>query len=332
MRSRVLLSRAAEAIFWLNRYVERAENTARTIEVNLNLTLDMRQRGGDQWAPLYQISGEDEEFLSRYDAATAANVMRYLTFDETNPNSIASCLWQARENARSIRETISSELFEQLNRFYLTVKAAAESSRVLVSPQEFYTNVRMTSHLLEGLAYATMSHGEAWQFASMGRMLERADQISRILDVKYFILLPTVESVGSPIDDVQWTAVLKSCSGFEMYRKEYGRLVPDRIVEFLMLNSEFPRSILHCVNAAMASLERITGSPPVPIRHSSQRRLGQLQAELAYAEVPNILAAGLHEYLDQLQAKLNEVGEAIYQDFFAPIELPRPVAPKRAWA
>lgn len=322
MRQRALLSRAAESVFWANRYIERAENVARAIEVNLNLTLDMRQHGGDQWAPLYQIAGDDEAFQSRYDQPTAAHVMRWLTFDAENPNSILSCLAAARENARSVRETLSSEVFEQLNRFYLMVRTASETTRALRNPSDFYYNIRMTSHLLEGLAYATMSHGEAWQFATMGRMLERADQTSRILDVKYFILLPSVEAVGSPIDDVQWTAVLKSCSGFEMYRKEHGRLVPERIVEFLMLDPAFPRSILHCVNSAADAMRRITGSPPAPVRRASQRRLGQLQAELAYAEVPQILATGLHEYLDGLQGRIIEIGDAVHQDFFAPAEPP----------
>ena len=317
MRSRGLLSRAAESIFWMARYVERAENIARMIEVNLHLTLDSTARGGEQWSPLYQVADDEEAFKERYEIATQANVMKFLTFDATYPNSIASCLHAARENARSVREIISSEMWEQLNRFYLTVRNASPE-RVARHPSEFYDSVRMASHLFEGVSAATMSHSEAWNFATLGRMLERADQTSRILDVKYFVLLPNIEYVGSPVDDIQWGAVLKSVSGFEMYRKEYGRLDPAQIVHFLLLNQEFPRSVAYGLLTARDALYTITKSPGGTYRYASERLLNKFRSDVMYGDPKAIVISGLHEYLDDLQNRLNEVSSAIHVDFFAP--------------
>lgn len=317
MRRRALLSRAAEAVFWASRYVERAENIARSIEVNWNLILDSPIRDQEQWAPLYQVTNDSEAFEAKYKSATGKNVMRFLTFDTDYSNSILSCLYAARENARTVREIISSEMWEHINGFYLMVQEASRSEKVLKSPTEFYRNIRVAGHLLEGLASATMSHTEAWHFGTMGRMLERADRTSRILDVKYFILLPKVDYVGSPIDDIQWGAVLKSCSGFEMYRKQFGRLDPTHIVDFLLLNHEFPRSVLYCISAAEESLHTITGTSAGTYRLQSEQRLGQLRSELIWADVQQIILGGLHEYIDHFQWRLNSVGDGIYADFFA---------------
>jgi biotin synthase len=173
-------------------------------------------------------------------------VVGTLALDPQNPNSIISCLRAARENARSVRETISSEMWEQVNTMYLLITGQGER----VAPEsmaEFYRHVRMACHLFLGVTDATMSHNEAWHFIRLGRELERADKTTRIVDVKYFILLPSVAYVGTPYDDIQWSAVLKSVSGFEMYRKRFGRTSPDRIVEFLLLDNEFPRAVRYCI-------------------------------------------------------------------------------------
>ena len=185
----IMLSRVANSIYWLNRYIERAENIARFVDVNLNLLLDSAVIDAQQWEPLVLTTGDLEIFRSRYGAATAENVVRFLTYDEKYHNSILSCLLSARENARSIREVISSEMWEQVNSFYFMVKEAAEAD-----PQpelaSFFAEVKMASHQFAGVMAATMSHNEAWHFGRMGRSIERADKTTRILDVKYFIVLP----------------------------------------------------------------------------------------------------------------------------------------------
>jgi uncharacterized alpha-E superfamily protein len=312
-----MLSRVAESIYWMSRYVERAENVARFIDVNLNLMLDAPDGAGRQWQPLVNTTGDHEDFAQRCGEATQSNVIQFLTFDRDNPNSIISCLRAARENARSVREIISSEMWLRLNKFYLMVNNAASSQKGLESPPAFFTEVKLSSHLFTGVTDATMTHGEAWHFCRLGRKLERADKTSRILDVKYFILLRSVADVGTPFDDVQWAAVLRSASAFEMYRQRHGRISPKDIVQFLLLDGEFPRAIRFCLNAARDSLHAISGTPLGTFRNPPEKMLGQLCSDLACAQVDAIVTKGLHEYLDSLQTRMNRVGFGIYETFLA---------------
>ena len=233
-----MLARVADSIYWMSRYVERAENVARFIEVNLNLMLDLPAGAAQQWQPLVATTGDSEEFAKRYDTATQQNVIQFLTFDEENVNSIRSCLRLARENARSVREIISSEMWENLNEFYLRVNSAEAGSRT--DPQDVLRSIKRSGHLFTGVTDATMTHNESWHFCQLGCMLERADKTSRILDVKYFLLLPTAADVGTTSDDIQWAAVLRSASAFEMYRKSHGRIAPERVVEFLLFETGVP--------------------------------------------------------------------------------------------
>jgi len=312
-----MLARVAESIYWMSRYVERAENVARFIEVNLNLMLDLPVGSDQQWQPLVDTTGDAAQFAKRYGTATQRVVIQFLTFDQENVNSIRSCLRAARENARSVREIISSEMWEQLNEFYLMVNSAAADARSRTDPQELFASVRMAGHLFTGVTDATMTHNESWNFCRLGRMLERADKTSRILDVKYFLLLPTAADVGTTSDDIQWAAVLRSASAFEMYRKVHGRIAPERVVEFLLFERDFPRSIQYCLVRARQSVHAISGTPAGMFRHPVERLLGELCSELAYARIETIIAAGLHEYLDRLQNRMNQVGNGIAETFFA---------------
>lgn len=312
-----MLSRVADSIYWMGRYVERAENVARFVDVNLNLMLDGPTGTDQQWKPVVNTTGDHEDFTKRYGEATEHKVIQFLTFDRDNPNSIISCLRGARENARSVREIISSEMWLQLNQFYLTVNSAVANGKGLDSPHHFFTQVKLSSHLFSGVTDATMTHNEAWHFCRLARKLERADKTSRILDVKYFILLRSAADVGTPFDDVQWAAVLRSASAFEMYRKRHGRISPKSIVQFLLLDHEFPRAIHYCLNAARDSLHAISGTPIGTYRHSAEKLLGQLCSDLAYANIDDVMAAGLHEYLDDLQTKMNRVSGGIHDTFFA---------------
>lgn len=311
-----MLSRVADSIYWMSRYVERAENVARFVDVNLNLMMDS-PAADQQWQPLVNITGDHVEFAKRYgNVATAQNVLHFLTFDRDNPNSIISCLRAARENARSVREIISSEMWLQLNTFYLMVNSAADG-KGLENPAAFFSEVKLASHLFTGVTDATMTHGEGWHFCRLGRKLERADKTSRILDVKYFILLRAVSDVGTLHDDVQWVAVLRSASAFEMYRKRHGRMSPMAIVEFLLLDGEFPRAVRFCLNSARDSLHAISGATVGGPRKHADKLLGHICSELAHANVNEIIATGLHEYLDRLQTNVNHASTMIYERFFA---------------
>jgi uncharacterized alpha-E superfamily protein len=311
-----MLSRVADSIYWLNRYIERAENIARFIDVNLMLLLDALPDAAQQWEPLVLTTGDLPLFQERYGAATADNVIRFLTFDTSYPNSILSCLRSARENARSVREIISSEMWEQVNAFYLMVNGA-DQSKPVVELLDFFQQVKLSSHLFAGVMDATMTHNEGWHFGQIGRHLERADKTARILDVKYFILLPSLRYVGSMLDNIQWMALLKSASAYEMYRKRGGhRLSPTAIAEFLILDLEFPRSIRFCVTQAEQSLHEIMGTPIGTWSTMVERNLGKLRRDLDYLTIEDIIQAGLHETLDDLQLRMNRVGGAIGETFF----------------
>ena len=313
-----MLSRVASSVYWLNRYIERAENYARFIEVNLNLSLDLPRGTAEQWEPLVATTGDHDMFLERYGKATKETVIQFLVADSDNPSSILSCLLAARENARSVREIISTEMWEQVNRFYLMVTGTVARGMSSHNLHTFLAEVKAASHLLLGITDATMSHGEGWHFARLGRLLERADKTSRILDVKYFILLPTATEVGTPFDIIQWSDLLKSASALEMYYKRYGRISPNDVAAFLILDPTFPRAIRYCLIKGEDSLHAISGSDRGSHQNPAEKRLGRLRAELDFADIEDCIDVGLHEFVDHFQAQLNQVGAAISDTFFAP--------------
>ena len=322
-----MLSRVAEAVFWMNRYLERAENVARFIGVNEQLTLDLQGALTEQWAPLVYTTGDQELFFARHPAATQENVLKFLTFDTEYPNSIYSCVQRARDNARAIRDIISMPMWEEINRFYLMVRDAARTATT-EAIHHTIDQVKFFSHLIQGAADTTMSHGEAWHFGRTGRLLERADKTSRILDVKYFILLPDARDIGTPLDIVQWSALLKSASALEMYRKRMGRIVPANVAAFLVLDLEFPRSIRYCLSRAEHSLHQVTGTPAGSFGNSAEQQLGRVRASLDYTSIEDIVRVGMHEFIDHFQTELNAVGGAIYEVFFAVPPQPSPATPQ----
>ena len=311
-----MLSRVANSAYWMCRYVERAENVARFLSVNLNLLLDLPTIQGQLWEPMVQVTGDHEEFISRYSVYNQENVIRFLVFDREYSNSIITCLQLARENARSIREIISSEMWEQINRFYLDMKESESLSLAFDDPHNFFHIIKMRGHMFLGLLYATMSHSEAWHFARMGLMLERADKTSRILDVKYFLLLPQVEYVGTTYDNIQWAAVLKSASALEMYRKRFHRISPASVADFLIFDDQFPRAIRHCVIKAEESMHKITGTSMGAVSNQAEKTLGKLKADLNYTDIEDVFSKGLHEFLDEFQSRLNAVDNAVNCSFF----------------
>ena len=311
-----MLSRVANSVYWLSRYVERAENVARFIDVNYNLTLGEPDSLGDQWGPLIFTTGDQDAYEERYGPPIRDSVLDFLLFDQENPNSIISCAAKARENARQIREVISSVVWEQLNRFHFMVRSAAQHSGTLEQPHEFCERVRLASHLLVGAMYTTMSHDEAWHFARIGRLIERADKTSRIVDVQYYILLPNATDVGSTLDVVRWSALLKSASALAMYRRQYGKIVPEMVADFLILDRQFPRAMHSCLATAQDSLRHITGSPAGTFSNRAEQRMGRLCANMDYTSIEDVIQQGLHEYIDAFQMQLNEVGKSIHDDFF----------------
>jgi len=311
-----MLSRVADSIFWMRRYTERAENVARFIDVTLNLTLGLGDHLEHQWEALVYTTGDQLLFSESFKYVSQENVIRFLTFDESNPNSILSCLQSARENARQSREMLSSQMWEELNKFYLFVRDSRNDPRAIDSPFDFFTRVRQFGFLIDGVVSGTMSHGEAWNFGRLGAMLERADKTSRILDVKYFLLLPNIADVGTSIDISQWGMLLKSASALEMYRRRFGRLSPKLVAAFLLLDRDFPRAVRFCVSLAERSLLSITGGSSGNFSNRPEQLLGRLRAEFEFLDIEEIMNEGLHGFIDSFQGKLNDIGDAVHQMFF----------------
>jgi uncharacterized alpha-E superfamily protein len=313
-----MLSRVADSLYWMGRYVERAENVARFIDVNIWLSLDLPGGYQEQWSPLISTTGDEKLFAEHYAGTSKRHVIQFLAFDTRNPNSILSSIAAARENARFARQYITLEMWEQINRFYFATLTGAQSAASGFEPsQDFFSEVINASHLFLGTLYSTMSHNEGWHFCRLGRMIERSDKTSRILDTKYYLLLPSLEAVGTPYDDIMWAAVLRSTSALEMYRKRFQQISPDRIVEFLVLDREFPRAIHHCVVSVESSLHTISGTPLGTFGNPAEQVLGRLCADLNYIQVSEIISGGLHEFLDDIQIRLNMTDDAIQNAFFA---------------
>ncbi len=314
-----MLCRVADSLFWMSRYIERAENNARILDVNLQLMLDFDPIAGSQgreWASVILSLAEQDVFHSLHEEANAETVTDFVAFEPKNPNSIRSCIARARENARSVREQISSEMWEQLNQLYLFLSSEDARGMCVGSTHQFFRRVIESSHLFIGVTDATMTHGEGWDFIQCGKMIERADRTSRILDVKYHILLPSGERVGGTIDTIQWMAVLRSCSAMEAYLKLYvGEVAPWKVAEFLILQDRFPRSIRFCVQRLDNAVHRITGADENRYTNESERLSGKLRAELNYTSITDIFGSGLHQYLDQAQVRLVEIADALFDDY-----------------
>ncbi len=325
-----MLSRVADSLFWMSRYAERAENIARILDVNLQLMLDLPALPPEAmkalWEPVLRSTGDGEDFYAHHKVANSETVIEFLTLNPKNPNSIINCLTTARENARHVREQISFEMWEEINRTYLAMKNQTLKKILRQGPYEFFIEVKNASHLFQGITDGTMTHGEDWDFIQVGKYLERADMTTRILDAndEIFIKQPAQSQTGGTL---QWSAILRSCSSHDAYRKFYvAQVEPDKVVEFLILNEFFPRSIRFCTQALNEALRRISGCDEENFTNKAEKLAGRLVAEMNYSALEDIKTIGMHRYMDEIQVKLNEIGEAIYHTylFTPPIHLPEP--------
>ncbi|WP_339902310.1 alpha-E domain-containing protein [uncultured Cyclobacterium sp.] len=312
-----MLSRVANSIYWLGRYMERAENYARFINVNFNLMLDSPPDLKEQWEPLIMATGDHEQYKFRNQTFDMQEVIYFLAFDQNNPNSIISSVSNARENARMIRENLTKETWEKLNETYHFVNKAANGKIwKKEDPRNFFEDVKSQILLSYGLADNTVARTEGWHFRQLGQYLERADKTSRILDVKYHILLPSAEEVGSPLDFLHWMALLKSVTAFNTYRRLYGNISPSGVVEFLVLNKYFPRSVFFCLKEAETCLYKISNSSGEGYSNSAEKAMGELRSKLEFDDVNDIISSGLHEYIEHLQIKINNISNKINDNYF----------------
>ncbi|MEO6785204.1 MAG: alpha-E domain-containing protein [Chthoniobacteraceae bacterium] len=316
-----MLSRVANCLYWMSRFIERADNTARIVDVNLQLILDLRNLDDESlakhWMPLIESTGDEEKFFSHYPKATGQSVTEFLVFDCENPNSIISSVSQARENARMVRDQITVELWEELNRLYLWLRSNDARAMWRRSPAEFFGLIKNASLLLVGTIYATIVHNEGWYFMQVGKFIERADKITRILDVRHEIF-PGKDGLRamSQRDALELSAVLRSCSAWDAYKAAYGAEVrPESVAEILLFSDDFPRSVRFCVEKLDDSLRRISGAAPRRFSNDSEKLSGRLLAELEYGSTDEVLAFGIHEYVDQLQVKFNNIGAALFNAY-----------------
>jgi uncharacterized alpha-E superfamily protein len=309
-----MLSRVANSLYWMVRYIERADNLARLIEVNERLLLDVGSVASGRpdafWRSILASTGDDEAFDTLVEEGEVVDVVRFLIEDPRNPNSIRSCVSQARENARMVRDQLSESLWEEINALYLFLNSPGGSRWFDSNPSHFYETIRRATYSFHGIAAATLMRGEAWDFMELGRYLERADKTTRFLDITHF--LPETGDEG--IDRLQ--AILSSCGGLAAFRELYkGALEAANVNEFLIFEAGFPRSVVFCMDRVDASLHRISGTPRGSYGDEVERASGRLLGELAYGSVEDVNALGLHQYLDGLQTRFNEIGEAIFRSY-----------------
>ncbi|MFC5605783.1 alpha-E domain-containing protein [Variovorax soli] len=316
-----MLSRTADHLYWMARYTERAENTARLLDVNYQTSLlpqsaEVAKYG---WQGLLSISELMPAFAAKHGQITPEATMEFMVKDESNPSSILSCLRAARENARAVRGTLTTESWETMNTTWLDVNRMLRGGEFERDPGAFFEWVKFRSHLSRGVVLGTMLQDDAFHFARLGTFLERADNTARLVDVKFHAL--NTEFFGAATEEDQeydfyhWSAILRSVSAFEVYRKVYRDVIrPERVAELLILRADMPRSLHACMHEVVMNLDKVRNQQSA----ETQRRAGKLLAELQYGQVEEILATGLHAYLTQFLDRVNELGMRISQDFLVP--------------
>jgi uncharacterized alpha-E superfamily protein len=331
-----MLSRTADHLFWMARYMERAENTARMLDVNYQTSLlpqsaDAAEKG---WKGLLSISELSGDFAERHGAVTSHSVMKYMVTDADNPSSIRSCLMAARENARAVRGTLTTEVWETQNQTWLEFQRMVDDTDLLADPSTTFEWVKFRSHLSRGVTVGTMLQDEAFHFLRIGSFLERADNTARLLDVKFHAVESEFyggsmsQSQGSSdpedtpepdkeveFDFYHWSAILRSVSGFEVYRKAYRNVIrPEKVAELLILRPDMPRSLAACMHEVLVNLRMVANEQS----GETLRRAGRLQADLQYGRIDEILATGLHAYLTQFLERVGTLGVGISRDFLVP--------------
>ena len=331
-----MLSRVANTLYWMVRYVERADNLARLIDVNEQLLLDWErldsERLRDFWMPIVWSAGDDALYGELYGSGNSADVIRFLTDDRRNPNSILSCLVQARENARTVRDQLSDELWEELNSLYLFVISADGERMLRDDPPRYYGFIRRSVFTFPGIAASTIDRSRGWDFMDMGRHLERADKTTRFLDISTF-LPPTAPMA------MHWNAIVRSCGAMGAYRSvNAGAVEPKKVFDLLVFSRTFPRSVRSCMGRVEQCLHSISGSRYGDYTDAAERIAGKVMGELNYGSVDEFLAAGMHESLDHLQDQFNNIGEAMFETYVlmphvidSPVKVNHTASTIRAW-
>jgi uncharacterized alpha-E superfamily protein len=312
-----MLSRIAESLFWLARYIERAEGTARILDVNYHMLLEQSQQSYRlRWEPLIIMAGEEDRFRKLYTEVNLENVFEFLAFRQDNPSSIVQCISKARENARTIRERISREMWEDINGLYYTVSRFIPQEEIAAGPHRFCDKIKFGAHRFHGVTDATLPHDEGWEFLRVGWALERAEMTARLVDVQYHNLLdgPLAEDA---LDNHQWMAVLRSVGAYEAYHRQYHPPIePEKVAEMLILHHQHPHSIRFSATEVQAGLRAVSGTGPGSYANEAERLTGKVVERLRYDRIGDIFDQGLHGYLNDLLNMFGSIGEDIARTYF----------------
>ena len=311
-----MLSRTADHLFWMSRYIERAENLARLLDVTWQMSLVPQplETINQSWNAIIALNSLEEAYATKYSTVNGENVLKFMVSDPDNFASIYSCLRMARENAHAVRGTLTTEMWETLNATWLEAREKTFEQIVNAGVGDYFEWVKMRSSLSRGTTLGTLLQDEAYHFIRLGTLLERADNTARILDVKYHVLRPQGDEGAT--DFYQWGALLRSVSAFEVYRKAYRDVItPSRVAELLILSSDMPRSLHFCLNGVVKTLDLIANRQS----GETQRQAGLLHAQLHYGRVEDLLACGLHEWLSDFMDRIYMLGGGISKDFLVPM-------------
>lgn len=312
-----MLSRTADHLFWMARYTERAENTARMLDVNIQTQLlpQSAESAEHSWRAVLGISELQPVFDAKYGLLSRKDVLDFMVRDPDNPSSIASCLTQARENARAVRGTLTTEVWETQNTTWLEMNTQLSEGLLERDPGEFFEWVKHRSHLSRGVTIGTMLKDEAFYFIRLGTFLERADNTARLLDIKFHQTDRELLSV-TDMDFYHWAAVLRSVSAFETYRKAYRDVItPERVAELLILRGDMPRSLIACMSEVVNNLAQVRND----VSSETERFAGRLHADLKFNSMEDILRRGLHDYLTEFLEQVYELGNRVSRDFLLPL-------------
>lgn len=306
-----MLSRVANNLCWLGRYLERAENTARLINVNSNLLLDLPRSISLGWEPIVDILSYRELFYANHKEAVERNVINFMVADQKNLGSIISSLSAARENARTVREIIPREAWEQINELYLFAKDNCQKAQARRSRYGFLSEIIQSNQTITGILAGTMTHDEGYEFLRIGRNLERADMTTRIIDVRSASLLQETETSQSAFENIQWMSVLKSLTAYQMYRRQMRlRIRRSDVLKFLLLEVQFPRSLLHSLKELELCLR------PLPNNEEIVMQIRVVENQLLEANPQALIQDKLHEFIDEMQLGLITIFDKINQTYF----------------
>jgi uncharacterized alpha-E superfamily protein len=316
-----MLSRVADALFWMSRYLERAEHISCLLDVCFHLELDLRGivSGPHElhWTSLAAILQQQVPASQAAAQTPQSAITRWLTFDLENPNSIMSCLTHARANARSVRPKINTAMWKEQNKLYWKLRDPEFARRVFESPHEFYETVRLGSHLFQGICDALLPHDEGWQFIQLGKFLERAEKTLRIVDIQYHLLQELANPADLPLSNLLWAGVLRGCGAYEAYQMLHvGRIEPERVVEFTLLSRDFPRSVWFCLEATSRALGEIAGPGPARGTSKADRILGRVLSDLQFVELEQVLRGDLHSFLVSILDRCGQVSRALQDQYF----------------